>query len=57
MDGIRLTPAYSLKIVNEILESQDKKQRVFDPFSGTNTLVLCAVMKVLLVTEWTLTHS
>jgi len=42
---IRLTPAYSLKIVNEILESQDKKQRVFDPFSGTSTTVLCAVMK------------
>ena len=40
-----MTPAYSLKIVNEILESQDERQRVFDPFSGTSTTALCAAMK------------
>lgn len=41
---LRLTPAYSLKIVNEILSSWDNGARihVLDPFCGTGTTALCA---------------
>ena len=41
---LRLTPAYSLKIVNEILNSDDRSttSTVFDPFSGTATTALAA---------------
>lgn len=41
---LRLTPAYSLKIVNEILMQYDDASdvNVFDPFCGTATTALCA---------------
>lgn len=41
---LRLTPAYSLKIVNEILASSDaaSASTVLDPFSGTATTALAA---------------
>ena len=41
---LRLTPAYSLKIVNEILFSYDgvSEISVLDPFCGTGTTALCA---------------
>ena len=40
---LRLTPAYSLKIVNEILASYDDLANinVLDPFCGTGTTALC----------------
>ncbi len=40
---LRLTPAYSLKIVNEILTSYDDVANinVLDPFCGTGTTALC----------------
>jgi hypothetical protein len=39
---LRLTPAYSVKLVSEILEASDRGIRVLDPFSGTATTLLCA---------------
>ncbi len=41
---LRLTPAYSLKVVNEILMQYDSVSdvNVFDPFCGTATTALCA---------------
>jgi len=39
---LRLTPAYSVKIVEEIIINQNKAKRVFDPFCGTGTTVLSA---------------
>ena len=41
---LRLTPAYSLKVVNEILGAydDDSGMHVFDPFCGTGTTALCA---------------
>ena len=41
---LRLTPAYSLKIVSEILSGydHDSKINIFDPFCGTGTTALCA---------------
>ena len=41
---LRLTPAYSLKIVNEILATHDggSDNNVLDPFCGTGTTALCA---------------
>ena len=41
---LRLTPAYSLKIVSEILADLDEHAdaRVLDPFCGTGTTALCA---------------
>lgn len=41
---LRLTPAYSLKVVNEILASSDASTplTVLDPFSGTATTALAA---------------
>lgn len=41
---LRLTPAYSLKIVDEILLAYEgiAKINVFDPFCGTGTTALCA---------------
>lgn len=39
---LRLTPAYSVKLVNEILTASDRGIRVLDPFSGTATTPLCA---------------
>lgn len=39
---LRLTPAYSVKLVSEILEHTNRGIRVLDPFSGTATTPLCA---------------
>lgn len=39
---LRLTPAYSLKVVEELLEKCDQPVRVYDPFSGTGTTALSA---------------
>lgn len=39
---LRLTPAYSVKLVSKILEASDQGVRVLDPFSGTATTPLCA---------------
>lgn len=39
---LRLTPAYSVKIVEEIIGRQDGPKRVFDPFCGTGTTALSA---------------
>lgn len=39
---LRLTPAYSVKLVSEILDTSDRGIRVLDPFSGTATTPLCA---------------
>ncbi len=39
---LRLTPAYSVKLVAEILAAADRGIRVLDPFSGTATTPLCA---------------
>jgi predicted methyltransferase len=39
---LRLTPAYSLKIVEEIISNQPKSKFVFDPFCGTGTTALTA---------------
>ena len=42
---LRLTPAYSLKVVEEILENHRKAERVLDPFCGTGTTALSAVAR------------
>lgn len=40
---LRLTPAYSVKVVQEILESRARPRYVLDPFSGTGTTgLVCA---------------
>lgn len=39
---LRLTPAYSLKIVEELVVNQDSARRIFDPFCGTGTTALSA---------------
>ena len=39
---LRLTPAYSVKLVHQILEEHNQARYVFDPFSGTGTTPLCA---------------
>lgn len=39
---LRLTPAYSVKLVSEILGRSERGLRVLDPFSGTATTPLCA---------------
>ncbi|MCC5811560.1 MAG: hypothetical protein JJU06_14415 [Ectothiorhodospiraceae bacterium] len=38
---LRLTPAYSVKVVDEIISASDA-ERILDPFSGTATTPLCA---------------
>lgn len=40
---LRLTPAYSVKIVEELIIEHGQKKRIFDPFCGTGTTVLSAV--------------
>lgn len=42
---LRLTPAYSVKIVEEILSGKSTQMSVLDPFSGTATTPLCAAMR------------
>lgn len=39
---LRLTPAYSLKIVEELISTHARARRIFDPFCGTGTTVLSA---------------
>lgn len=39
---LRLTPAYSVRVVRELLEELPRDARVLDPFSGTGTTALCA---------------
>lgn len=39
---LRLTPAYSVKVVEELIEQCDEPQRIFDPFCGTATTALSA---------------
>jgi hypothetical protein len=39
---LRLTPAYSVKLVSRILRNYETPVRVWDPFSGTGTTVLAA---------------
>jgi hypothetical protein len=42
---LRLTPAYSLRLVSALLDDIDPAARVFDPFSGTATTALCAAQR------------
>lgn len=39
---LRLTPAYSVKIVEELIEKFERPMRIFDPFCGTATTALSA---------------
>lgn len=39
---LRLTPAYSVKIVEELITSCDRQMRILDPFCGTATTALSA---------------
>lgn len=39
---LRLTPAYSVKLVTSILDENTHATTVLDPFSGTGTTALCA---------------
>ena len=39
---LRLTPAYSVKIVEELMQQYEKSLRVLDPFCGTATTALSA---------------
>ena len=39
---LRLTPAYSVKVVDDLIGQCDRPVRVFDPFSGTATTALSA---------------
>lgn len=39
---LRLTPAYSVKIVEELIVDHGQAKRVFDPFCGTGTTALSA---------------
>ncbi len=42
---LRLTPAYSVKIVEELISRCDHAVRVLDPFCGTGTTGLCAAYR------------
>lgn len=39
---LRLTPAYSVKIVEELIVGHERAQRILDPFCGTGTTALSA---------------
>ena len=39
---LRLTPAYSVKVVEQLIEKHLTPQRIFDPFCGTGTTALSA---------------
>ena len=39
---LRLTPAYSVKVVEELMARYDRPLRVLDPFCGTATTALSA---------------
>ena len=42
---LRLTPAYSLKVVEELISGYGEGLNVLDPFCGTGTTALCAVAR------------
>ena len=42
---LRLTPAYSIQVVEEIIRNHPNAKRVLDPFSGTGTTPLVAMSK------------
>lgn len=42
---LRLTPAYSVRIVEELLDRHPDSTRVFDPFCGTGTTALSAIQR------------
>ena len=42
---LRLTPAYSVRVVDDILAKHPRSDRVVDPFSGTGTTALCAAQR------------
>src|SRR2546425_131218 len=42
---LRLTPAYSLHVVNEILANTGPDEFILDPFSGTATTTLASVTR------------
>lgn len=42
---LRLTPAYSVHLVEQILKQHLKTAHVLDPFGGTGTTVLCAAQR------------
>ena len=42
---LRLTPAYSVKIVEELMSRYEQPQRVLDPFCGTATTALSAAYR------------
>ena len=42
---LRLTPAYSVKVVEEIISGYGEGLNVLDPFCGTGTTALCAVSR------------
>jgi len=44
---LRLTPAYSVKVVEEILSNYEADVRVLDPFCGSGTTALCAARRGL----------
>ena len=44
---VRLTPAYSLHVVNEILANTRRDELILDPFSGTATTTLASVTQGL----------
>lgn len=44
---LRLTPAYSVKVVEEILANYDSNGRVLDPFCGSGTTALCSARRGL----------
>ena len=44
---LRLTPAYSVKVVEEILDNNPGHKRIFDPFCGSGTTSLCAALRGL----------
>ena len=47
---LRLTPAYSVRVVQELLDELPPNARVLDPFSGTGTTALCAAERGLSAT-------
>ena len=46
---LRLTPAYSVRVVEQILASEAPRVGVLDPYSGTGTTALCASERGLVV--------
>src|ERR1044072_4865278 len=44
---LRSTPAYSLKVVERILDQSPDARRVYDPFSGTGTRAVSAASRGL----------